>query len=208
MGQMRAQRPSIKKIGLLLSLMLLAGVGVKVVGQRLIRVTPARGATASHPLVELPEKARRLTVADHLKHAVESMQSSLPGAHPGPARAAQAAPRYTASAVRDPLQSLLPGESAPTASARSTAAHSRSHATRPPQPPPSLPTLLFQGRFWGGKAPIAIINGDVYGVGETVGGATIRAIDDRGVELEFGGATYLATTKGTTKLMSQGVSRR
>lgn len=97
--------------------------------------------------------------------------------------AALGAPIYTAHNLRDPLQVLLPeppAESDPAAQAAAQA-----EVALPP--PPSPPALSVQGLWWGGAKPRAIINGNVYAVGDQVEGARIKAIDREGVMIEFDG---------------------
>lgn len=98
---------------------------------------------------------------------------------------------YTARELRDPLQSLLPlAPKTPTATAPAPTI-----ATEPPslpvEPPetsaPATPSLVVQGVVWGGPKPQAIINEQLYEVGDMVGSSTIVAIDRRGVVIEHRG---------------------
>lgn len=102
--------------------------------------------------------------------------------------------RYTASDLRDPLQSLLPEPRTP-------------DATRPQESPavsaraPSLlPSLRLEGVVWGGAVPQAIIGQGVYGVGAAVEGATIKSIGREGITVEFQGQTmHVAVPQGAVK---------
>ncbi len=95
--------------------------------------------------------------------------------------------QYTASALRDPLRSLLAREPAgrPSPDQGSSGGYA---VVSPPAPQP--PAVTVQGLVWGGGTPQAIIDGQVYGVGEQVQGAIIVVIDDRGVEVEVQGQTF------------------
>ena len=168
--------------GILVALVLLLASGLKVAGKGLGR--------ADRPMAQ----PLTVTMAEHLKR-MEAPFESLTVSPPAPQPPAE--PLYTASAMRDPLQSLLPREELATMPTMTDAPAPMPQA---PQPPP---ILALQGVFWGDAVPTAIINGQVYGIGDTVSGATIRAIDRRGIELEFQGASYRMTMQGTTTMLSQ-----
>ena len=184
---MNAKPPVAVTSGIVLALVLLLAIGLKVAGKGLGR--------ADRPMAQGRAQSLTATVAEHLRQMEAPFQS--PTVNP-PAPQPAAEPLYTASAMRDPLQSLLPSEE-PAAMSTTTDAT----ATPMPQAPQPPPVVALQGVFWGGVAPTAIINGQVYGIGDTVSGATIRAIDRRGIELEFQGTTYLMTMQGTTTMLSQ-----
>ncbi|MBI4003896.1 MAG: hypothetical protein HY353_02640, partial [Candidatus Omnitrophica bacterium] len=179
---MTAKPPIAVKAGILLALVLLLAISLKVAGKGVGRADQLMTQARSQPLTA--------AVAEHLKR-LEAPFQSLEVTSPTPQPAAE--PLYTASAMRDPLQSLLPPEES-AAMSRTTDATAMS-MPQAPQPPP---VLALQGVFWGGAVPTTIINGRVYGIGETVSGATIRAIDRRGIELEFQGVSYRMTMQGTT----------
>lgn len=102
--------------------------------------------------------------------------------------------QYTADSFRDPLISLLPSES-------STASQPKPVPTSPLGIHP--PALTIQGFIWGGPRPQAVIDGDVYDVGETVGGARIVAIDQQGVTVDVQGSIFqlTATLPGANKFV-------
>lgn len=183
---MNAKKPVAVKSGILLALVLLLVISLKVAGKGFGRADQDR--PMAQPLT--------VTVAEHLKR-LEAPFESLTVSPPAPQPSAE--PLYTASALRDPLQSLLPPEES-AAMSTTTDATAAMPMPQAPQPPP---VVALQGVFWGGAVPTAIINGQVYGIGDTVAGATIRAIDRRGIELEFQGVSYLMTVKGTTTMLSQ-----
>ncbi len=85
---------------------------------------------------------------------------------------------YSAHDVRDPLKSLLPAPPSPSGQAVVTAAR--------PAPIESWQAREVQGVIWGGSEPKAIIDQEVYGVGDLLDGATIVAIDRSGVRLRRG----------------------
>ena len=182
-------KPSIAvKSGIILALVIVLAVSLKVAGKGVGPATRPMAQARSQPLTE--------AVAEHLKQLEAPFQSLTVGL---PAPQPSAEPLYTASAMRDPLQSLLPAqESAAMSATTDTTMMSM------PQAPQMPPSVALQGVFWGSAVPTAIINGQVYGIGDTVSGATIRAITRRGIELEFQGTTYLMTMQGTmTTMLSQ-----
>ena len=99
-----------------------------------------------------------------------------------PASAASSAPLYTAHHLRDPLQSLLPELPQP-----QTAQDTSGISQKAPVSQAPLPPLKVEGLWWETQQPRAIINGEVYGVGDQVSGATIKAIGRDGVTFEFDG---------------------
>ncbi|MDP3704064.1 MAG: hypothetical protein Q8R78_06715 [Candidatus Omnitrophota bacterium] len=187
--------PLAVKPRVVLALVIVLAIGFKVAGKGMgradLKQAPS-GALAAAPT----GKAQSLTavVAEHLKE-LEAPFQSLSASPSAPQPSAE--PLYTASALRDPLQSLLPQESAVMSATTATT------AMPTPQPPEQPPVVALQGVFLGGAVPTAIINGKVYGIGDAVSGATIRAIDRRGIELEFHGATYRMTMQGTMTLLSR-----
>ena len=93
-------------------------------------------------------------------------------------------PTYTAGALRDPLQALLPG-----GPKKLGPSQDAGRATAPSPGEARLPTLTIQGLIWGGPKPKAIIDNEVYGIGDVVQGATITAIERDGITLELQGRT-------------------
>ncbi|MBI1991863.1 MAG: hypothetical protein HYY90_06035 [Candidatus Omnitrophica bacterium] len=93
---------------------------------------------------------------------------------------------YTAASLRDPLRSLLP--QGPTLEPQSSASLP-AMPERGVTPPMNLrpPTFAIQGLLWGGREPKAIIDGEVYGVGDVVQGATITSIGREGITVDLGG---------------------
>jgi len=85
----------------------------------------------------------------------------------------QEALKYTSDNLRDPFTLNLP--QAPAASAQ----------------PKALPQFKVDGFIWGSSIPQAIINGKVYGVGDTVESAKITKIDKTGVTILFNGSNYV-----------------
>lgn len=55
--------------------------------------------------------------------------------------------------------------------------------------------VTFQGIVWNEKTPLAIINGEVLGIGESVAGFLVKTIDKNSVYLESEGRTFRFQTK-------------
>ncbi len=92
-------------------------------------------------------------------------------------------PAYTAHAMRDPFTDLFPKAAPPPGPDPA--------ATLPggkEEPAVKPPTLRVAGVIWGGDAPKAIINGQVYGVNDMVQGARILHIGQDGVTVEHAGS--------------------
>ena len=114
---------------------------------------------------------------------------------------------YTAHKLRDPFKSLLPQVSGGAGDLEAGLSVSQN----PPAPPPPkrpAPELHVEGLVWGGPTPSAIIDGDVYRVGESLQGDTIIAIGRRGVTLEHEGDRVLypplsRMSKGSTNSDSE-----
>ncbi len=90
--------------------------------------------------------------------------------------------RYTAQPLRDPMKSLLPTIAPPTPVL--SMIQKPVAVTSPPAP---APVRHLQGLLWGNPTPKAIIDGEVYGVGDTIQGAKIVSIDHSGVTIEHHG---------------------
>ncbi len=105
----------------------------------------------------------------------------------------QPAVEYTADGTRDPFVSLLP-----TVEARPMA---RSDRVVPSGSPPmvSAPSVNLEGVVWGGPRPQAVIDGEVYDLGDVVQGARITAIDRQGVTGELQGQAIRWTLKPSRK---------
>ncbi|MCX5694513.1 MAG: hypothetical protein NT014_05270 [Candidatus Omnitrophica bacterium] len=57
-----------------------------------------------------------------------------------------------------------------------------------PKPVPSR--LSVQGIIWGVKVPQAIINGNIFTIGDLIEGAEIVSIEKKGITLSFNGAIF------------------
>ncbi len=107
---------------------------------------------------------------------------------------------YHADGLRDPMKSLLPQPPAPPAVQATTA---KSSAVKSPE----RPQVTLQGMFWGSVHPYAIINGDVYAVGDQVAGAKILAIAREGVTMQVGDIQFVLTsTKVDPKARAAGAN--
>lgn len=106
-----------------------------------------------------------------------------------------AQPTYTAQTLRDPLRSLLPTASTVTPSLQVQPPMTVSPSgLGPGSAEPATPLMIVvQGLVWGGAEPRAIIDDEVYSVGDVVHGATIKAIAREGITLEQGGRTMEVT---------------
>lgn len=141
-----------------------------------------------------------------LPDGVKKRQRRVPERAMPDATAGGAAPQartedgYTAQALRDPFVDLLP-KPAPGSALEPLVAE------QPAPPPPQLPSLAVQGTWWGGEGGAAIINGQVYRVGDEISGVTIRGIDHNGVTVEFAGRMVLLTSGAAERggLSSRGV---
>lgn len=96
---------------------------------------------------------------------------------------------YTASDLRDPMKSVLP--ELPTPDTGGGEAFAQAEVKSPAVPPPSL---TVRGVLWGGPEPQAIINDEVYRVGDSVEGARILSIDANGVTIEHQGTSAFYST--------------
>lgn len=115
-------------------------------------------------------------------------------ASPGSTRTPLTSPpraAYTAHTLRDPLQNLLPDESKPVVQPPTPQVPDRPTGQPLAQGAPS--TLDIQGLIWGGPEPKAIINDEVYGVGDVIQGATITSIEQEGITMESGGHTTVVS---------------
>lgn len=97
-------------------------------------------------------------------------------------------PRYLASSLRDPFRSLLPADEV-LLPAPSPVVVNKPSA----QEEGVMPVLALQGILWGATMPMAIIDNEVYTVGDVVQGATITRIGRFGVTLELEGRTMQLT---------------
>ena len=94
---------------------------------------------------------------------------------------------YTAEALRDPLQSMLP---VPVTASMAEGGDGSGSVV----PSVEFPPVTVQGVIWGGARPQVIIEDHVYDVGDTVSGVRIKAIARDGITLELDGATTLVKT--------------
>jgi len=91
--------------------------------------------------------------------------------------------QYTASTLRDPMISLLPEERLEQTTPEVVVS--------PPPPPPQPPVVTVQGILWGNARPQALIDGQLYEVGDTIDGAKIIAITRDGAVLDVQGSTFV-----------------
>ncbi len=153
---------------------------------------------APRPVAAQPALDERVDVSRPLDETMQNhwrqMESPLLVEVPSPSptvTAALAPPVYTADTLRDPLVSLLPKDEAPGDDGVSVGGSVTTATTNPSSPSP--PPLTIQGVWWGGLAPLALVDGKVCSIGTEVEGATITAIDRRGVTVDYQGTTVLFT---------------
>lgn len=151
--------------------------------------------------VSLPADSLAQTIQQPWNRLEQQMEASAISA---PATVISAKPAsYSAQELRDPLKSLLPDSLTQSASIIPPEVEATDSMA---DVEPLHLDLAVQGLWWGGPNPRAIINGDVYTIGDRVDGATIVAIDRRGVIVEAGGTTQrLAPEQGpkTDGVLSQ-----
>lgn len=114
---------------------------------------------------------------------------------PEPVRApGRVVTEYRDEHLRDPLVTPLPALTTGVV------------ATAVPTPPSTLPArnqsekaeLEVQGLIWGGRRPLAVINGKVFEVGDNVQGGRIVAIDRHGVTLDMEGTLFKLVPQAQT----------
>jgi hypothetical protein len=100
-------------------------------------------------------------------------------------------PRYLASSLRDPFRSLLPEDEVLIPAPEPMVVSDPSAQEEPSDG--VMPALALQGILWGTTMPMAIIDDEVYTVGDSVQGATITRIGRFGVTIELQGRTLQLT---------------
>ncbi len=112
------------------------------------------------------------------------------------------ASNYTASVLRDPLESFLPHPStsleATPSPAGTTGIAANPIAPATPREPPQS-SLNIQGLIWGGPRPQAIISNRVYNVGDVLNGGTIASISRLGVALNYHGTMVFFSRASSSK---------
>lgn len=109
-------------------------------------------------------------------------------------------PAYAAQELRDPMKSLLP-HAPPVSTVQAAAPKSPVRAA-------VMPALQVRGILWGGAQAQAIINDNVYRVGDSVSGLTILAIDRNSVTVDFDGSPTVISSSTAPKTGSQQARRR
>jgi len=161
-------------MGLLVFFVLILGNTMKTTG--MFRAKKPKAAAVSQVTVVKPLAQ---ALGEHWKQ-VESLEEPARSTL-RPAEGLVGPPAYTAHTLREPLRSLLPEPTAePPVEAKPAPG-----AQRPAED--ALPSLTIQGLWLDGSESRAIINGEVYGLGDRLHGATITSIARKGVTVEFGG---------------------
>lgn len=104
---------------------------------------------------------------------------------------------YAQGMPRDPFESLLPPEPAPTDDpVVGPGGGLPVGSPRPPVREIPLPKMTIQGVLWGTEMPQVLIDGEVYKVGDDVRGAKIYDIKKNKVTIVFQGRPHeLGVTK-------------
>ncbi|MBI3997166.1 MAG: hypothetical protein HY352_05860 [Candidatus Omnitrophica bacterium] len=139
------------------------------------------GVNMSRPLSEMVQSYQQRSDPEYqLKVADASSDSASPAA----------APNYTAIDLRNPFESLLPEPpSAPVQTAQELT------PPEPPKPKITPPSdLIIEGLIWGGPRPQVLIKGQVYYIGDRVGGGVITAIARGGITMDFEGTAVQFST--------------
>ncbi|HEX9564656.1 MAG TPA: hypothetical protein VF981_11820 [Gemmatimonadaceae bacterium] len=191
-----AKRATIEKWGVIA----LAGVFAWVVATQLLpSFRASEPAAPPHQQAESPAPERPETVATRsLQESLASLRGMMipEGSEAGlDARETPHEPRYTAHELRDPFESLLPSairaaQAAPQPVMPGVPIDAGMGQTAV-EPAVQFPEIAVQGMLWGGPVPVAVIDGGVYQVGDTVSGARITAIERAGVTMEYQGVTAL-----------------
>ena len=104
---------------------------------------------------------------------------------------------YKAQTLRDPFKTLiLP---------KVTEDSPLPVATQEEEPLPDLSKFVVQGIIWGGRIPQALINNQVYTVGDTLEGGEIITIEKGEITLRFSGRVVNLSAPGAKS--SQGASK-
>ena len=167
------------------------------------RVIPAAASVVTQPMAAT---AAALTTPDPVLAIATAMASS--SAVPS-LPSVSSSRKYAAQDFRDPFENQFPVEeqrkSVPTGMATNPRSSIAPGATPPPSAVASVAStstsaLQVQGVIWGGANPKVLINGSVYGINDTVNGATIVAIDHEGVAINRGGTpVYYAPSSPETE---------
>ena len=131
-------------------------------------------------ITPLPETVRSASAEVRLESFKQAETTALHGLGPHDAPVL-----YTADELRDPLVPLFPEESKP-AAVKPPAAEASPQIPEPPK-------MVLEGVIWGGQIPQAIIDGEVYTVGDLVRGARIVSISRDSIAVELQGATFQLT---------------
>ncbi len=109
---------------------------------------------------------------------------------PGPTTSLTPPVEYTASNLRDPMASLLPKpEEHPPVDVPAPVAQQQPT----PPPPPKPPAVALEGILWTSAGSKALIDGQVYSVGDHIKDATIVSIDRGGVVVDVQGTRFAMT---------------
>lgn len=111
---------------------------------------------------------------------------------------------YKSGSLRDPFQA--PTEKKETKAAQEVQEKQERKTTILIQPGSDMGNLKVQGIIWGGKMPQAIINDQVFSVGDSIEGSEILDIDKNGITLSSGGILNQAIPGGSTDSSGKNIS--
>lgn len=193
-GKAKVQREQMIMGALLLVFAVILARSLKQLG--LLGKQPSAAAQKTVDAVEpeAPATTMKSAARDYRENFEPKTEAVKKDQKPAPAPGVA----YTSQNLRDPLVSLLPKPKPP-----SPAAVNKPKVQAAEKPPAPLPPLMVKGLMWGGSKPQAVINGQLYSVGEVVDGATVKAIAADGVTFEFNGQTIqLGITNAVGKAAS------
>ncbi|MCX5655036.1 MAG: hypothetical protein NTY65_10355 [Planctomycetota bacterium] len=140
--------------------------------------TPVKDVFASPPTLFLDARKSQAGAGGDLPLTpTDSRLATMDVAYPA---------RLSSAFTTPPAGPPRPAEAKPAAPAGAPSA-AAAPAPKPPRPAAEPPKLKVTSIFYNARAPTAIINGQVTGVGETIDGATVVAISPRSVEILFDG---------------------
>ena len=102
---------------------------------------------------------------------------------------------YKSGGLRDPFQTYIIGEKKVNAPAQSAADLAQLET--------KFNELKVQGIIWGTKMSQAIINNEVYTVGDKIEGAEILSIDNKGVNLSSAAGTVKLAAPGQANILNK-----
>ena len=160
-------------------------------------------AKPAAPLLGRVELSRPL--GETLQQRLEQLTTPSEARFSAPRDQVATPPAYAAQELRDPLKSLLPQE--PPHQEGATSRGQPQGPTGAAEEPVAPPHLVVQGLWWGAPKPKAIVNGQLYGIGDQVDGARITAIGREGVTVEYGGTSAQVAAPNSSRAVSESAAQ-